>query len=240
MDRRKVLLIVAAVVAALGTLLVFLYVRGADQRADERYDAVQVLRAVKPITPGETVEAAQAAGKIESGTVSRQDLLPDALTGLEPVAGRVATTAIAPGEQIVSSKFGAAGTSTALTIPKGMIAIAIRLDDTSRVAGFLKPGDKVAVFLNGGGTYTRLLLPSVQVVAAGTTTASTAAAAAPDPAAAAAPAALPSDVLTLAVTQQDAEKVLFAQQSGTLSFGLLNADSKVAKTPGTTLANLFR
>jgi pilus assembly protein CpaB len=240
MDRRKVLLIVAAVVAALGTLLVFLYVRGADHRADQRYDAVQVLRAVKPITPGETVEAAQAAGKIESGTVSRQDLLPDALTGLEPVAGRVATTAIQPGEQIVSSKFGAAGTTTALTIPKGMIAIAIQLSDTARVAGFLKPGDKVAVFLNGNdarGSFTRLLLPSVQVAAAGTTTSTTTTT---DPAGAQTQSALPSALLTLAVTQQDAEKVLFAQQSGTLSFGLLNADSKVALTPGTTQANLFR
>ena len=58
--------LVAAVIAALGTLLVFLYVRGADTRADQRYDAVQVLRVVKPIAAGETVEAAQAAGKIES------------------------------------------------------------------------------------------------------------------------------------------------------------------------------
>ena len=52
MDRRKVLLVVAAVIAALGTLLVFLYVRGADTRADQRYDAVQVLRVVKQIDRG--------------------------------------------------------------------------------------------------------------------------------------------------------------------------------------------
>ena len=101
MDRRKVLLVVAAVIAALGTLLVFLYVRGADNRADQRYDAVQVLRAVKQIAPGETVEAAQAAGKIEPGAVARKDLLPDALTGLEPVAGTSPSTAIYPGEQLV-------------------------------------------------------------------------------------------------------------------------------------------
>ena len=62
----------------------FLYVRGADTRADQRYDAVQVLRVVKQIAAGETVEAAQAAGKIETGSVSQKDLLPDALTGTEP------------------------------------------------------------------------------------------------------------------------------------------------------------
>ena len=83
MDRRKALLAVAAVIAALGTLLVFLYVRGADTRADQRYGAVEVLRVVKQIAPGETVEAAQAAGKLETGSVPQKDLLPNALTGTD-------------------------------------------------------------------------------------------------------------------------------------------------------------
>ena len=160
MDRRKALLLVAAVIAAVGTLLVFLYVRGADTRADQRYDAVQVLRVVKPIAAGETVEAAQSAGKIESGSVSKKDLLPDALTGTEPIAGKVATTNIYPGEQLVSSKFGATGATNGLAIPKGKIAISINLSDPSRVAGFVNPGDKVAIFLTQGGS-ARLLLPNV-------------------------------------------------------------------------------
>src|SRR4051812_41511232 len=156
MDRRKALLLVAAVIAAVGTLLVFLYVRGADTRADQRYDAVQVLRVVKPIAAGETVEAAQSAGKIESGSVSKKDLLPDALTGTQPIAGKVAVTNIYPGEQLISSKFGATGSANGLAIPKGKIAISINLSDPSRVAGFVNPGDKVAIFMNSG-TFTRLL-----------------------------------------------------------------------------------
>ena len=242
MDRRKVLLVVAAMVAALGTLLVFLYVRGADTRADQRYDAVQVLRAVKPIAPGETVEAAQAAGKVESGTVARQDLLPDALTGLEPVAGSVAVTAIAPGEQIVSSKFGATGTNTGLTMPKGMLAISINLSDTARVAGFVEPGDNVAIFMNGTdpkGAYTRLLLPSVEVAAAGTTT-TVATTTTTDPNGAQTQEQLPKTLLTLAVTQAQAEKVLYAQSTGSLAFALLNTDSKIAPTAGVTEQTLFR
>src|ERR1700712_5433380 len=119
MDRRKVLLIVAAVIAALGTLLVFLYVRGADSRADQRYSAVQVLRVVKTIAPGESVEAAQAAGKIETSSVSQKDLIPGALSATDPVAGKVAVGAIYPGEQLLSSNFGAAGLATGLSIPKG-------------------------------------------------------------------------------------------------------------------------
>ncbi len=48
-------------IAALGTLLVFLHVRGADTRADQRYGAVQVLRCGKQIDSGETIDAAQAS-----------------------------------------------------------------------------------------------------------------------------------------------------------------------------------
>ena len=237
MDRRKALLLVAAVIAAVGTLLVFLYVRGADTRADQRYDAVQVLRVVKPIAAGETVEAAQSAGKIESSSVSKQDLLHDALTGTEPIAGKVATTPIYPGEQLVSSKFGATAAANGLAIPKGKIAISINLSDPSRVAGFVNPGDKVAIFLTQGGG-ARLLLPSVTVIGAGTTTVTTTTTT--DPSGAQSTEQLPKTLLTLAVSQQEGEKVLLAQKLGELAFGLLNSDSVVAPSQGATTLNLFR
>ena len=237
MDRRKALLLVAAVIAAVGTLLVFLYVRGADTRADQRYDAVQVLRVVKPIAAGETVEAAQSAGKIESGSVSKKDLLPDALTGTEPIAGKIAVTNIYPGEQLIASKFGATGATNGLAIPKGKIAISINLSDPSRVAGFVNPGDKVAIFLTAG-TYSRLLLPNIQVIGAGTTTVTTTTTT--DPNGAQSTEQLPKTLLTLAVSQADAEKVLFASSQGELAFGLLNDDSQVAPSQGASTKNLFR
>jgi pilus assembly protein CpaB len=241
MDRRKILLLVAAVIAAVGTLLVFLYVRGADSRADQRYDAVQVLRVVKPIAAGETVEAAQAAGKIESGSVSKKDLLPDALTGTEPIAGKIAVTSMYPGEQLIASKFGAAGASNGLAIPKGKIAISVNLSDPARVAGFVNPGAKVAIFLSSSGDnggYTRLLLPSVQVIGAGTTT--VVSTTTTDATGAQVAEQLPKTLLTLAVSQPEAEKVLFASTSGELTFGLLNADSQVAPSQGVNNVNLFR
>lgn len=237
MDRRKALLAVAAVIAALGTLLVFLYVRGADSRADERYSAVEVLRIVKPITAGETVEAAQAAGKIKLGSVPQKDLLPGALTGTEPIAGKVALSAIYPGEQLISTKFGDAGTGSALTIPKGKIAISVNLSDPARVAGFVNPGDKVAIFLTAGG-YTRLLLPNIQIIGAGTTT--MVATTTTDPAGAQSTDQLPKTLLTLAVSQTEAERILFASTSGELAFGLMTADSQIAASKGVTSANLFQ
>lgn len=255
MDRRKVLLLVAAFVAALGTLLVFLYVKGADSRADERYAAVQVLRATKPIAVGETVESAQAAGKIATGQVASQDVLPGALTTLESVEGQAATVEILPGEQIVASKFGAAaeGTATTLGIPEGKLAISVNLDDPSRVAGFLEPGNRVAVFMAGNdakGPFSRLLLPNVQVLGLGATStepvpapadAEAAAAAEGGEEAAAEPAeVLPKTLLTLAVSQREAERVMYATQNGTLALGLLDDKSEVAPSQGVVLDNLFR
>jgi pilus assembly protein CpaB len=241
MDRRKALLAVAAVIAALGTLLVFLYVRGADNRADQRYGAVQVLRVVKQIAPGETVEAAQAAGKIETSSVSQKDLLPDALTGIEPVAGKVAITTIYPGEQLISSKFGAGAASSGLTIPKGKIAVSVNLSDPARVAGFVNPGDKVAIFMSAGGgsgPFTRLLLPNVEVIGAGTTT--VVATTTTDASGAQTSEQLPKTLLTLALSQSEAERVLYAAGNGDLALGLMNKDSQVAPTKGVTLANLFQ
>jgi len=241
MDRRKALLVVAAVIAALGTLLVFLYVRGADARADQRYGAVEVLRVVKQISPGETVEAAQSAGKLETGSVPQKDLLKNALTGTDKIAGKTATAALYPGEQLTSSKFSAESTATGLTIPKGRIAISVNLSDPARVAGFVNPGDKVAIFMNGSnpeGNFVRLLLPNIQVIGAGTTT--MVATTKTDAAGAQTTDALPKTLLTLALTQHEAERVLFASNNGELAFGLTNTDSQIAASKGVSIANLFQ
>src|SRR3546814_2594771 len=60
MDRRKILLVLAAVIAALGTLLVFLYVQGADDRAKEDIEAVEVLKVIKPIRSEEHTSELQS------------------------------------------------------------------------------------------------------------------------------------------------------------------------------------
>ena len=175
MGRRTVLLVVAALIAALGTSLVFMYVRGVDARAAEQYDAVQILKAVQPINPGETLASAQAAGKIELGTVARAQVLPGATTSIGDLGTNVALTTVYPGEQIITAKFGEAGEQKVLTIPDGKVAISINLSDTGRVAGFVSPGAEVAIFLTSaeagpaGQEATRLLLPRVQIIAVGAT-----------------------------------------------------------------------
>lgn len=244
MDRRRILLIVAVVVALLGTALVFLYVRGADARAEDRFETIDVLSAVAPIEAGESIDDAAASGKLTLQPIPNESLLPNYQTSIESLSGSVATVPILPGEQIVSDKFGAAAevTDSALTIPKGMIAVSISLSDTARVAGFINPGSQVAIFLNGtgpdGAPFTRLLLNEVQVIAVGSTTTTQTTTTTAE--GTQTTEQLPRTLMTLALEQQDAEKVLFSQTAGELVFAVLTDDSDVSPGPGTGPDDLFR
>ncbi|MCW2757546.1 MAG: hypothetical protein JWO46_1292 [Nocardioidaceae bacterium] len=241
MGRRKILVVVAVVIAALGTGVVALYVKGADNRADQKFAATQVLVAGAEINPGETVAAAKTAGKITTKTVTSGSLVPGAITDAAALPDdQVATTAIAPGEQLLPSKFGAAGTAagtSALAVPKGMIAISVNLNDTGRVAGFVNPGDHVAIFVQDKAGATRVLLPDVLVVAVGTTT--TVPKTTTDPTGTQVVEQLPRTLFTLGLGTADAERVIHASLNGDLTFGLRNQDSVVAAGPGITDADLF-
>jgi len=247
MGRRTVLLVVAALIAALGTGMVILYVRGADSRAEAGQAPVQVLKAVAAIQPGETMAAAQAAGKIQLGTVPQKELLSGAVNSATGLQDEVALSTIYPNEQIISARFGSPGDQETLNIPKGNIAISVNLSDTGRVAGFVSPGANVAIFASSTAQSgaagvsvdsTRLLLPKVQVIAVGATT--TVSQTTTDAAGAQTTEQLPKTLFTLSVNQRQAERVLYASTHGELSFGLLNDTSRVAPDLGVSAKNLFK
>jgi pilus assembly protein CpaB len=244
MDRRRILLVAAVLVAALGAVMVFLYVQGADSRAEERFDTVEVLKATAIIEPGETIEDAQAAGKLAIAEVTRDQLLNGYQTNTDGIAGTKAMQTIYPGEQIVSDKFGAGvAAGSALPIPDDKIAISVNLTDPSRVAGFVNPGSEVAIFLTGtdegdGTGYSRLLLPRVSVLGVGNTT--PVSTTTTDETGASTTEQLPRTLLTISVDQRQAEKVLFAQGNGELAFGLLTESSLVNPGEAMTFDLLFK
>jgi len=243
MDRRRILLVFAAVIAALGTLLVFLYVRGADTRAEEQFDTVDVLTANQVIAPGEAVDAALSAGKFELSPVPATSVLAGYLTDTSAITGKVATTTIYPNEQIIASKFGGSAEASSLPIPKGKLAISVNLTDPARVAGFVQPGSEVAIFMSGAdpttqAPFARMLLARVTVIGVGSTapgqTTTT------DASGASTTEQLPNALLTLALNKEDAERVLFASTNGALAFGLLTKESETPKGAGVTARNLFQ
>lgn len=238
-------MVVAVVVAALGALLVFLYAQNAESRAKEKFETVPVLVAIQQIEAGEEVDAALAAGKITKRDVTVADRLPGATDQGSLFTGQVALTAIYPGEQLLPVKFGAATeveANSTLPIPDGLQAISVDLGDPERVAGFVNPGAEVTVYWYGldknNQFVARVLHERVLVLGTGSTT-QVATTKTVDPSGAETTEQLPRTLLTLALSQKDAERTIFASRNGDLVMGLINDKSQISAGRGIGLQNLF-
>jgi pilus assembly protein CpaB len=242
MDRRRILLVVAVLVAALGSGLIFLWAKGADSRAEEKFDSVEVLQATAIINPGETIEDAQAGGKLALKSVSQDSLLDGYQTTTDSLDGMVSLGTIYPGEQIIAAKWGAsASVQSSLQIPDDSMAASVNLTDPARVAGFVNPGSEVAIFWTGQGptgTMTKILLTRVTVLGVGSTT--PVSTTTTDQTGASTTEQLPRTLLTLSLTQAQTQKILLGSSTGELAFGLLTASSQVADAPETTPDTLFK
>ncbi len=253
MGRRTLLLIASLVIAAVGTVMIFLYLRGAEQSAVNRESPVQVLIAAKRINAGTPVAKAVAAGAFALTHRPRSAIEPDALADLRAVQNQVAIGPILPGQQIVLGQFGDAAKSLSqVAVPAGRMSVSIQLTDPGRVAGLIALGSQVTVFVTlttGGGEGTGVLLPKVEVVGIGPN------ALGPESAATALGSGSRSGsgsrvgssnvsdtVVTLAVTVDEAKKLIYASTKGELYLGLLdeNTGTVSASAPMATSANLFK
>ena len=251
MARRSVLLLVAALIALAGTAMIVLYVQGIDARATEDQELVEVLVATAIIDTGETVADAQEAGKFEKTEVRRADLVDGSLASTSSVADLVAVGTIYPGEQLIARKFGSLGDTQSLVIPDDRMAVSVELTDFERVAGFVNPGNEVAVFataldpvalLPDGkdrklGSITRIVLSRVPVLGVGTTSVTSRTTQTEDGDQVAEEVA--RTILTVAVTQDEAEKLIQADRTSELNFALLTDDSKVSDQPGARLVDVL-
>lgn len=237
MDRRKILLVLAAVIAALGTMLVWLYVRGADTRAQAQFESVNVIVATQDIAPGETFAAATQAGKFEKKAVPANSVLTGAQDDLQSLDGEVALTTIYAGEQVVAAKWGGSTdvdvTSKVIAIPKGKMAVTVNLTDPQRVAGFVQPGSQVAIFVSVDQDvpekYTDTLLQKVTVLGVGDSSTITKTKTTKD--GESTTDTVPQTLVTLAVSQPEAERLVWGTNFGTLALGLVNDNSELSKTP---------
>lgn len=251
MDRRRVMLVVAVLVAALGAGLVFVYAQGAEDRAAQEYDTVDVLVATQQIAAGESASAASAAGKLVSRPVPRGQLLEGATNDGTLFADTVALTTIYPGEQLLPQKFGTVdqveGEST-IAFPEGDIAVQVPMTDYGKVGAFTRPGSHVVIFVQPIADPTvpadpnapaddaeaalplaEVLLSDVLVIGVGSATT----AAAPTDAQGNPLEETPTTNLTLAVNEREARLLIAAASQAdagesTLWFGLRNDASEVS------------
>ncbi|MCW2506281.1 MAG: Flp pilus assembly protein CpaB [Actinomycetia bacterium] len=277
MTRRIAPILLAILLAGLGTVAVLAYVKGADARALAGKKAVTVVVAAKLIpagTPagqvrdgGFTARVQMPAGTIPAGTLGE---IPASLDSL------VTTADIQAQQLLVKGMFGVEKQAVAgLPVPEGKIAVSVQLQTSATVAGYVVPGSQIAVFdtfnrmegktakvpAGDGITQrheyvqaTRVLLAKALVVAIGSNgTDGTTQAPAPDPApspsaaaggAAGSSGAAPTQstgmlMVTLAVSQSEAERLIQGAQTGTLYLGLLNDTSVVKPGPGVDNDSMF-
>lgn len=160
-------------------------------------------------------------------------------TKVEDLNGRTLLFPVPAGQPIVTKLVSAVGAGYGLQakIPDGMRAISLRSDDIIGVSGFLLPGTHVDVLVTyhpviNGTTQTtpvtEIVLQNVQVLAAGQNTQ-------PDPQGK----ATTTNVVTLLVSPEDAEKVTLATAQGTVQFVLRNGSDQEKVEQGLTKLGTF-
>jgi pilus assembly protein CpaB len=148
------------------------------------YRKFQEATAVKPVHMNQIVVAAKAIplGTRLDASMLRTISWPanQPATGMcmrvQDCMNRALITPVVENEPIMESKLApaAAGAGLAATIPAGMRAMSVAVNDVIGVAGFVTPGTVVDVMVTGavtagqgGGNITRAILENVRVLAAG-------------------------------------------------------------------------
>jgi pilus assembly protein CpaB len=211
----------AVALALVGALLIIFYANGADQRALASTEPVDVL-VVKTAIPAGTpvndmaaslvIEKVPAAGKSDS-----------ALSTLEGKANTVSAVDLVPGEQLLNERLVAPAdvkARGAVEVPAGLQEVSFQLEPQRVVGGRINVGDHVGISLNfDNGAYkaraedatTQLTLRKVLVTGVqGAASAETA----EDEENTALPEG--SLMLTVAVSDVDAAKIIFTSINGSL------------------------
>lgn len=269
MTRRILPLLLAIVLAGVGTAAVLAYVATADARALKGKEAVTVLLAAKRIPAGTT------AGQVRSGEFVEKvrmpaDAVPEGALGSigGDLESLVIVSELLPQQMLLRGHFGPEKKETiGLPIPDGKMAVSVQLSTVAAVAGYVVPGSRIAIFdsfnIESGipagdrladqheyNRSTRILLPKVDVISVGTFGVD-ATTDAPQPAPSAAAAGAGADdklvpqstgllMVTVAVDQAQAEKLVHGTQTGTLYLGLLGETSVVKTGPGVDNNSVFK
>jgi pilus assembly protein CpaB len=181
MQSRVLAIIIAVVLALVATTALVFYVNGADRRAISDQSPVRVWAAVEDIQAGTSVLTAKNAGQIDLVNVPRKSAVDGVVRSLTQIQDRVAAVDIVAGELLLQKRWVGSGDVSGrrlLDIPEGHQAIAVELDLTKQVAGFVTPGDTVSLLVSAKVQYaqakkpveqTHYLLQNIRVLAVGAT-----------------------------------------------------------------------
>jgi pilus assembly protein CpaB len=246
MTRRILAILVAIVFGAIGTGGLLLYAATADERARSNIEAVTVAVAAKRIPVGTSGARIRAEAMVRLEQVPRVAMPSDALPEISAELDRlVLSSTVEPGQILLSAMFSESSNVTSgLNLPDGTMAVTVETGVPEQVAGYVRPGARIAIFLTFNllnnqleetkVQRTKVLLPGVEVIGTGTYR--------PPPqngqngdgeaTNAAAQSTNGSMLVTVAVTQAEAERLIEGLHTGKLYLGLLTDSIEVVPGPG--------
>jgi pilus assembly protein CpaB len=232
-QRLMTILLSAFCIAAAASFVVYRLV-GKQLSDNAKHRNAKTVIAIKDLEVGAIIKASDL--KTESLTT---DPPKDAVTKIASAVGRGVLTPIYAGEPVIEKRLAIIGSGGGLaaTIPAGMRACAVKVDNVVGVAGFVIPGMRVDVLISGNlpgdrdtaGTKVKTLLQNIEVLSAGKNF---------QPDSEGKPVEVP--VVNLLVTPEQAETLSLASNQARIQLILRNPiDHQVSAPPGTDLASLF-
>jgi pilus assembly protein CpaB len=260
MKRRLLIILLALILAVVGTTGVLEYVKRANARALAGLRPVSVLVAQRKIPSGTSPAVALRDGALASESLPTSAVPASAMSSVPAaLAPLVLSAALQPGQLLLRQMLVApAQLTSGLAIPPGLMAVTINFCLSEVVARALHPGSYVAVFdtissaqVSGqpgcsgshvqvsGSTKTRMVMTRVLVLSVGTSSA---------PGATGSPAttALGSSgsssssggtgtLVTVAVTQANAERLIQLTEAGLPYLALVTPASRTTADVGSLL-----
>ncbi|ALX04038.1 Flp pilus assembly protein CpaB [Aeromicrobium erythreum] len=198
MNKQRLAIGAAVLLAVLGFAALVVYAQGADDRAFEGTERTTVLRVTREVAT--KTPASELAKSVETVDLPKAAVVPGALTDLSDVEGEVTQGVLVPGDQLTAAKFASPDDVKGETsVPKGMQELAVQLESQRIVGGALAPGDLVGVMASyEGRTAVAVNRVRVLAVAAGVGDAQVAS----------------NATVTVAVRTLDAEKIVNAMEFG--------------------------
>lgn len=237
MDRSKrtaVVVGIAVLLAAVASLGMYRIVSRMPRAAAE-VKAVEVVVAHHPLKLGTLVKP----DHVKLVKWPAETPIAGAFTKIEDVVDRGVITAVAENEPLTDAKLASreAGAGLPPSIPPGMRAVSVKVNEVVGVAGFVVPGTRVDVMVTltnrqqGQESITRIVVSNAQVLTAGTRY---------DQEKAKEGTPIPSTVVTLLVTPEDGERIALAASEGQIMLTLRNPlDTNQTSTSGVRTAGLL-
>jgi pilus assembly protein CpaB len=168
-----------------------------------------------------------------------RDPIPDSFVSIDKVVDRGVVAPLAKNEPLTEAKLAPIGSGAGLppTIPNGMRAISVKVNEVIGVAGFVVPGTHVDVVATinssqGRESMARVVVSNLRVLSAGTRYDQEKSKTDGKP--------IQTTVVTLAATPDDAERIALASNEGKITLILRNPlDTMTSPTVGIKIAGLL-